>query len=87
LGQAVEQLNDPTQAIEVEQVLGCHCGQTLERRSVVRAAQGDGGVAPVRQHDDKVGIVPSAKLDDLDTLPPKRVMRMSDGNKSRRRSG
>jgi hypothetical protein len=30
LGQAVEQLNDPTQAIEVEQVLGRYCGRTFE---------------------------------------------------------
>jgi hypothetical protein len=29
LGQAVEQLNDPTQAIEVEQVLGRRCGRTF----------------------------------------------------------
>jgi hypothetical protein len=29
LGQAIEQLDDPTQAIEVEQVLGCHCGRTI----------------------------------------------------------
>jgi hypothetical protein len=30
LGQAVEQLNDPTQTIKVKQVLGCHCGRTFE---------------------------------------------------------
>jgi hypothetical protein len=30
MGQAIEQLNDPTQAIEVEQVLGRHCGRTFE---------------------------------------------------------
>jgi hypothetical protein len=30
LGQAVEQFNDPTQAIEVEQVLGRHGGRTFE---------------------------------------------------------
>ena len=31
LGQAIEQLDDPTQTIEVEQVLGCHGGRILER--------------------------------------------------------
>jgi hypothetical protein len=31
LGQAIEQLDDPTQAIEVKQVLGCHSGRTLGR--------------------------------------------------------
>ena len=30
LSQTIEQLDDPTQTIEVEQVLGCHCGRTLE---------------------------------------------------------
>jgi hypothetical protein len=29
LGQAIEQLDDPTQTIEVEQVLSCHGGRTL----------------------------------------------------------
>jgi hypothetical protein len=31
LGQAIEQLNDATQPIEVEQVLGCHSWRTLGR--------------------------------------------------------
>ncbi len=30
LGQTIEQLDDPTQTIEVEQVLGCPCGRPLE---------------------------------------------------------
>jgi len=84
LSQAVEQLNDPTQAIEVEQVLGHHCGRTFERRSVVGATQSDGCVTPVREHDDKVRIVPAAKTNDLDALTSKGVMRMGDGDKSRR---
>ena len=53
--------------------------------SVVGAAQGDGGVTPVREHDDKVRIVPSTNSNDLDTLAPKGMMRMGDGDKSRSR--
>jgi hypothetical protein len=89
LGQTIEQLDDLAQTIEVEQVLGCQrqSGWTLERRRVVRAAQCDGGVTPVREHDDKVRIVPSANSNDLDALTPKGMMRMGDGDKSRRRSG
>jgi hypothetical protein len=68
-------------------VLGSHCGRTLERRSVVSAAQGDGGVTPVRGHDNEVRIVPTANSDDLDTLALKGMVRMGDGDKSRRWSG
>ena len=87
LGQTIEQLEDPTQTIEVEQVLGSRGGRTLQRRNVVGAAQGDGGVAPVREHDNQVRIVPSAKANDLDALTPKGMMRMGDGDESRRRLG
>jgi hypothetical protein len=87
LGETIEQLDDPTQAVEVEHMLGCHCGQNLRRGMVVGAAQGDGDVTPVRGHDDKVRIAPSANSDDLDALAPKGVMRMGDGHKSRKGSG
>jgi len=87
LGQTIEQLDNPTQTIEVKQVFGCHCGRTVGKRHVIGAAQGDGGVAPVRGHDNEVGIVPSANSDDLDTLAPKGMMRMGDGHKSRSWSG
>ena len=57
----------------------------LGRRGVVRAAHGDGGMVPVRESDDEIGIEPAAELNDLDLLSTKRVMRMSDGDESRRR--
>ena len=87
LGQTIEQLDDPTQAIEVEHMLRCHCARNLRRCIVVGAAEGDGGVTPVRGHDDEVRIVPSANSDDLDTLAPKGMMRMGNGHKSRKWSG
>jgi len=85
LGQTIEQPDDLTQTIEVEQVLGSQGGRTFQRRSVIGAAQGDGGVAPVGEHDNQVRIVPSAKANDLDTLTPKGMMGMGDGDESRRR--
>ena len=86
-GQTIEQLDDLTQTIEVEQVLGSRVGRTFQRRSVVGAAQGDGGVAPVGEHDDQVRIVPSAQANDLDALTSKGMMGMGDGDESRRRLG
>ena len=83
LGQTIEQLDDPTQAIEVEQM---HCrlrGRNLWRCIVVGAAQSDGGVTPARGHDNEVRIVPPANSDDLDTLALKRMMRMGNDHKSR----
>jgi hypothetical protein len=87
LGQTIEQLDDLTQTIEVEQVLGSRGGRTFQRRSVVGATQGDGGVAPVGEHNNQVRIVPSAKANDLDALTPKGMMGMGDGDESRRRLG
>jgi hypothetical protein len=87
LSQTIEQLDDPTQAIKVEQMLCCPCGRHLRRWVVVSAAQGDGSVTPVRGHDNEVRIVPSANSDDLDALASKGMVRMSDGDKSRRWSG
>jgi hypothetical protein len=87
LGDVIEKLNDRPQALEVEQVLGCGLGGVLGRREVVGAAQGDGGVSSVREPDDDVGVGPPAEANDLNTLTAEGVMRMGDGDKSRRRLG
>ena len=42
---------------------------------------------PVRESDDEIRIGPSAELDDLDLLSAEWMMRMSDGDESRRRLG
>ena len=84
LGQTIKQLDDLTQTIEVEKVLGSHSGRTLQRRNVVGAAQGDGGVAPVGEHDNQVRVAASAKANDLHPMTPKGMMGMGDGNESRR---
>ena len=62
-------------------------GLAFGRRGVVRAAHGDGGMVPVRESDDEIGVEPSAEQDDLDLLSAERVMRMGDGDESQRRLG
>jgi hypothetical protein len=84
LDQAIEPVDDPAQTIEVEQVLGRHGGRILRRWSIIGATQSDGGVAPVGEHDNQVRIVASAKANNLDPLPPERMMGMGDGDKSQR---
>ena len=41
----------------------------------------------VRESDDEIGIDSPAETDDLDPLSAERVMRMGDGDESRRRLG
>jgi hypothetical protein len=44
-------------------------------------------MVPVRESDDEIGVEPAADLDDLDLLSAEWVMRMRDGDESRRRLG
>src|SRR5512135_2593556 len=87
LGDATEEWEDAAQAREVEQVLGGRRGQALERGDVVGAAQSDGGMSSIGESDDEVGITAAAQAKDLDTLAAEGVMRMGDGDESRRREG
>jgi len=80
-------LDDPAQPIEVEQVRGPWLRGEIRRGGVVGAAQGDGGVAPVWEPDDEIGIIPSAKANDLDALTAQGMMRMGDCDESRRGLG
>jgi Reverse transcriptase (RNA-dependent DNA polymerase) len=86
-GQTIQKLDDPTQPIEVEQVLGPGLRGEIRRGGVVRAAQSKGGVATVREPDNEVGILPAAKANDLDALTAQGMMGMSDGDESPRRWG
>jgi hypothetical protein len=87
LGEALEEWEGPAQAREVEQVLGGRRGQALERGGVVGAAQGNGGMSSVGEPDDEVGVTAAAEAKDLDALAAEGVMRMGDGDESRRREG
>jgi hypothetical protein len=82
---AIEEGADLTESVEIEEVLRRGRGLVLGRGGVVRAAHGDGGMVPVREPDNEIRIEPSAELNDLDLLSAKRVMRMGDGDESRRR--
>jgi hypothetical protein len=87
LGDVIEELDDLAQAREVEQVPGSRLGRVARCGRIVGAAQGDRRVAPVREPDDEIGISPSAQANDLDALTAEGVMRMGDGDESRRQLG
>lgn len=82
---AIEKDADLTESVEIEEVLRPGRGLVLVRRGVVSAAHSDGGMVPVRESDDEIGIEASPELDDLDLLPAEGVVGMGDGDESRRR--
>ena len=84
---AVEEQADLTEPVEIQEVIRPGRGLAFGRGGIVRAAHGDGGMVPVRESDDEIGIEPSAEQDDLDLLSAERVMRMGDGDESQRRLG
>ena len=84
---AIEEQAGQTEPVEIEEVIWPGRGLAVGRGGIVRAAHGDGGMVPVRESDDEIGVEPSAKLNDLDLLSAERVMRMGDGNESQRRLG
>jgi hypothetical protein len=84
---AVEEQADLTEPVEIQEVIRRERGLAFGGRGIVRAAHGDGGMVPVRESDNEIRIEPSPELDDLDLLSAERVMRMGDGDESRRRRG
>jgi hypothetical protein len=86
-GDAVEELEDVTEAVEIQEVIRPGREVALGRGEIIGAAQGEGGMPSVRETDDEIRIVPAAKPDDLDSLAAKRMMGMGDGDESRRRLG
>ena len=85
--EAIEQLEDLPESVEIQEVIWPGRGINFWRGEIIGAAQGDGGVAPVGEHDNQVGIVPSAQANDLDAMTAEGMMRMGDGDESRRRRG
>jgi hypothetical protein len=81
---AIEEQADLAEPVEVQEVIRPGRGLAVGRGGIVRAAHGDGGMVPVRESDDEIGIDPSAEQDDLDLLSAERVMRMGDGDESQR---
>ena len=86
-GDAIEEQAGLTEAVEIEEVIRPGRGLAVGRGGGVGAAHGDGGMVPVRESDDEIGVEPAADSDDLDLLSAERVMRMGDGDESRRRLG
>jgi hypothetical protein len=85
---AVEEQADLAESFEIQEVvIRRGRGLAFGRGGIVRAAHGDGGMVPIRETDDEIGIEASAKQDDLDLLSAERVMRMGDGDESQRRLG
>ena len=84
---AIEEQADLTEPVEIEEVIRLWRSLALGRGGLVSAAHGDGGMMPVRESDDEIGIEAAAELDDLDLLSAERVMGMGDGDESRRGLG
>jgi hypothetical protein len=84
---AIEELEDLTGAVEVQEVIRARQGIALRRGGVVGAAQGDGDMPSVREPDDEIRIVSATEADDLHSLATKRMMGMGDGDESRGRLG
>jgi hypothetical protein len=84
-GDAIDELEYLTEAVEIQEVIRAWREIFLGRRSVVGAAQGDCGMPPVRETDDEIRIISAAKPDNLDPLTSERMMGMGDGDESRRR--
>jgi hypothetical protein len=84
---AIKELKDLTEAVEIQPVIRTWRGILRGRRSVVRVAQSDGGMPPVRETDDEIRIVSAATPDDLNPLAAERMMGMGDRDETRRRLG
>jgi hypothetical protein len=84
---AIEELEDVTEAVEIQEVIRPGREITFGRGEIIGAAQGDGGVPSVRETDDEIRIISATKPDDLDPLAKKRMMGMGDGDESQRRLG
>ena len=84
---AIEHLEDLTEAVEVEEVIGPQWPLILKRREIIRVAQGHGGMPPIGKTDNELRIHSTPQADDLDLLAAERMMGMGDGHESRRRLG
>jgi hypothetical protein len=84
---AIEHLEELPEAVEIQEVVWPRWEIILRGREIIGAAQGNGGMPPVRKSDDEIGIPSATKADDLDPLATERMMGMGDGDQSRRRLG
>ena len=92
LAQALNELGRLLQAVEIEEVgfltTGCtHARRGHRGRAIVGPTHGDGGMGAIRPPDDQIRVSAAANPHDRDRLAGKRVMRMGDGHRFRRRLG
>jgi hypothetical protein len=81
--EAIEELEDLTEAVEIQEVLRRRREIALGRSEIIGAAQRDGGMPSVRESDDEIRINSPAEADDLDPFSAERMMGMGDGDESR----
>jgi hypothetical protein len=81
---AIEHLEDLTEAVEIKEMIRPRWPLILRRSEIIRVAQGDGGMPPVGESDDELGIHSTPQADDLNLLAAERMMGMGDGDQSRR---
>ena len=84
---AVEESEDLTEAVEIQEVSRRRGGTGLGRSEIIGAAQRDSGMPPVRESDDEIRINSPVEADDLDPLSAEGVMGVDDRDESRRRLG
>jgi len=89
LAQLVEELQDLPEPLEVQSGEIAFASRRCERLSLagVGPAHGNGRVGAISQAQDQIGIHTAADEDDLTSLAPKGMMRMSDGHIFQRRFG
>ena len=86
--EGVDELSHLTQALEIkERSRGSQRKGSRGVASVISRAEGDGGMAAIRQTHDDVGALATADADDGQSLPTKRMMGMRDRHESRRGLG
>jgi hypothetical protein len=84
---AIEELKGLAQAVEIQQVIRWGRAIGCGRAEIIRAAQRDSGMPPIRESDDEIRIASAAKPDDLDPLPAQGMVGMGDRGEFRRRLG
>ena len=83
------QVHHTAQPVQVEQGQGLRVGRECRQGCVIGSAHRDRDMSAVRAAHDEIGFAAStsADTDNLDALPPERVMRVGDSDESRNRLG
>jgi hypothetical protein len=81
--EGVNELGHLTQALEIEEMSsGSQRKGSRGGAGVISRAEGNGGMAAIRQTHDDVGALATADADDGQSLPAKRMLGMRDRHES-----